>query len=82
MPCIYYIKYWDGTDESAPFKLEFFFSEDHAKERRDEILKRISNAAGKDKIDIFYEGDYCHFHYRDCLQLIDRLNEINQIYST
>lgn len=83
MPTIYYIKYFDGgTDDECPNKLEFFLFKKDAEKKRDEILKQIFDAGGRDKCDVFYDGGYSFFWYRDSLQLIWRLNEINEIFST
>jgi hypothetical protein len=82
MPTLFYIKYFDGAHEDCPNRLEFFYYPVQAVMRRDEILRQISDAGGKDKCDIFYDGKYEQFKYRTVFDLIGCLNEINKIFST
>lgn len=83
MPTVYFIKYFDGsTCDESPNKLEFFLYKEDAEQRKEEIQKQIADAGGRNKCDIYYDGGYSCFWYRDCLQLIQRLNEINEIFST
>lgn len=83
MPNIFYIKYFDGTVmEDSPNRLEFFLLEKDVKKRRDEILREIAIRGGKDKCDIYYDGGYGNFMYRDVCRLLDCLNDINEVYNT
>lgn len=71
-----------GHSDGNPNRLEFFLFEKQTKERRDEILQEIVDAGGKEKCDIYYDGGYDCFDYRNCNHLINRLNDLNKVYNT
>ena len=82
MPNIWYIKFFDGTEEGSPNRLEFFRTEWMAEVRGREIAERIKAAGGKDKCDIYWEGRYETFYYKSVYDLADKLNELNDIFTT
>lgn len=83
VPEIFYLKYVDcAIEDGNPNRVEFFWYERFAEERRDELLKEIADAGGEDRCDLCYDGGYKSLYYRSRTDLVQALNEINDIYNT
>lgn len=83
MPAILYIRYYDpNDDEGSLLKTIFFWFQEDAERKRDQLLKEIEDAGGINKTDLSYKGEINKLFYKSVHSLIDALNELNNIYTT
>lgn len=82
MPNVYYIKFFDECEDICGNRVEFFWIEWMARDRAKELAERIAAAGGIDKTGMSWDGSYETLYYKSVHDLVDRLNEINEIFST
>jgi hypothetical protein len=82
MPNVWYIKFFDESADDCGTIVEFFHLEFFAENRAKELADRVKSTGGIDKSGLIWDGKYETFYYKSVSDLVDKLNEINEIFST